>query len=68
MRPRKTQSQNWDIERMQKAVDAVGAGKFTPSATHFGVRRTTSRHELRKMTFGKGWVENRISLQKLSKN
>jgi hypothetical protein len=69
MRPRKTQHQSSDIKRMQEAVDVLGAGKFTPSvARHFGVRRTTLRRQLRKMPFGKGWVENRISLQKLSKN
>jgi hypothetical protein len=34
---------------MQETVDAVGAGKFTPSSAtrHFGERRTTLRHQQR---------------------
>jgi hypothetical protein len=55
MRPRTTQGQSWDIKRMQEAVDAVGARKFTPSseARHFGVRRTL-RRQLRYDAVPKG--------------
>jgi hypothetical protein len=55
MRPSTTQRQSWDSKRMQEAVGAVGAGKFTPSsaARHFGARRTLS-HQLRYDAVPKG--------------
>jgi transposase-like protein len=56
MRPRTTQRKSWDSKRMQEAVDAVGAAKFTPSsaARHFGVCKTTLRRQLRYDAVPKG--------------
>jgi hypothetical protein len=54
MRPRTTQRPSWDSKAMQEAVDAVRAGNFTPSATHFGVPRTTLRTQLRYDALRKG--------------
>jgi transposase-like protein len=50
------QRQSWDSKRRQEAVDAVGAGKFTPSsaARHFGVGKTTLRRQLRYDALPKG--------------